>query len=137
MALADLVVVMNHGRIEQAGTPHEVFNAPRTEFVARFMGGHNVIDTAATARSRCAPTTCLSAAPHRAGDSARRRVRDVEYQGTLRAGRPDAARRRTATLIAPTAARGRHFERDAAVWHRPAHGVGAHWAAADARRLAA
>ena len=27
MALADLVVVMNHGRIEQAGTPHEVFNA--------------------------------------------------------------------------------------------------------------
>ena len=43
MALADLVVVMSHGRIEQSGTPHEVFNAPRTEFVARFIGGHNVI----------------------------------------------------------------------------------------------
>ena len=45
MALADLVVVMNGGRIEQAGTPREVFNAPRTAFVARFIGGHNVIAT--------------------------------------------------------------------------------------------
>ena len=43
MALADLVVVMNQGRIEQAGTPREVFNAPATEFVARFIGGHNII----------------------------------------------------------------------------------------------
>ena len=43
MALADLIVVMNSGRIEQVGTPHEVFTSPRTEFVARFMGGHNII----------------------------------------------------------------------------------------------
>lgn len=43
LALADLIVVMNNGRIEQAGTPREVFNAPRTEFVARFIGGHNII----------------------------------------------------------------------------------------------
>ena len=43
MALADLVVVMSHGHIEQSGTPHEVFNRPRTEFVARFLGGHNVL----------------------------------------------------------------------------------------------
>ena len=43
MALADLVVLMNAGRIEQTGTPREVFNQPRTAFVARFMGGHNVI----------------------------------------------------------------------------------------------
>jgi putative spermidine/putrescine transport system ATP-binding protein len=43
MALSDLVVVMNGGRIEQAATPREVFNAPATAFVARFMGDHNVI----------------------------------------------------------------------------------------------
>jgi putative spermidine/putrescine transport system ATP-binding protein len=43
MALADLIVVMNGGHIEQAGTPRDVFNAPRTAFVAQFMGGHNVI----------------------------------------------------------------------------------------------
>jgi putative spermidine/putrescine transport system ATP-binding protein len=43
MALADLVVVMNHGRIEQAAPPREVFNRPASTFVARFIGGHNVI----------------------------------------------------------------------------------------------
>jgi len=43
MALADLMVVMNHGVIEQAGHPREIFNQPRTPFVARFIGGHNVI----------------------------------------------------------------------------------------------
>ena len=46
LALADLVVVMNKGRIEQAGSPREVFEKPATEFVARFLGGHNVIDDA-------------------------------------------------------------------------------------------
>ena len=44
MALADLMVVMNHGVIEQAGHPREIFNHPHTPFVARFMGGHNVIE---------------------------------------------------------------------------------------------
>jgi putative spermidine/putrescine transport system ATP-binding protein len=43
MALADLVVVMSNGRIEQAATPREVFERPATAFVARFMGDHNVI----------------------------------------------------------------------------------------------
>ncbi|GAB0118648.1 ABC transporter ATP-binding protein [Acidisoma sp. 7E03] len=43
LALADLVVVMDHGIIVQAGPAREVFNAPATAFVARFMGGHNVI----------------------------------------------------------------------------------------------
>src|SRR6201988_2137883 len=43
LALAELVVVMNEGRIEQQGSPREVFNRPRTEFVASFIGGHNVV----------------------------------------------------------------------------------------------
>jgi putative spermidine/putrescine transport system ATP-binding protein len=43
MALADLVVIMSDGRIEQAGTPREVFETPATAFVARFMGDHNVV----------------------------------------------------------------------------------------------
>jgi putative spermidine/putrescine transport system ATP-binding protein len=47
LALADLVVVMNKGKIEQAGSPREVFETPATEFVARFLGGHNVIATPA------------------------------------------------------------------------------------------
>lgn len=43
LALADEIVVMNNAVIEQAGPARDVFNAPKTEFVARFMGGHNVI----------------------------------------------------------------------------------------------
>ena len=46
MALADLVVVMNQGRIEQAAPPREVFNRPASAFVARFVGGHNVLPAA-------------------------------------------------------------------------------------------
>jgi putative spermidine/putrescine transport system ATP-binding protein len=43
LALADEIVVMNNAVIEQAGPAREVFNAPRTAFVARFIGGHNVV----------------------------------------------------------------------------------------------
>jgi putative spermidine/putrescine transport system ATP-binding protein len=50
MALADLVVVMNEGRIEQAAPPREVFERPATAFVARFMGEHNVITGRITGR---------------------------------------------------------------------------------------
>jgi putative spermidine/putrescine transport system ATP-binding protein len=42
LALADLVIVMNGGRIEQAAPPRTIFDAPRTTFVARFIGGHNL-----------------------------------------------------------------------------------------------
>ena len=35
---------MNDAVIEQAGKPGEIFNAPRTQFVARFMGGHNIVE---------------------------------------------------------------------------------------------
>jgi putative spermidine/putrescine transport system ATP-binding protein len=43
MALANLVVVMNRGRIEQIGAPQEVFNRPASTFVARFIGGYNLL----------------------------------------------------------------------------------------------
>jgi len=39
--LADRVLVMNDGRIEQIGTPDEVFHDPRTEFVMNFLGQVN------------------------------------------------------------------------------------------------
>ena len=42
MALADMVVVMNLGVIEQVDVPKNIFNYPKTEFVARFIGGHNI-----------------------------------------------------------------------------------------------
>jgi len=42
LELADRVVVMNEGRIEQVGTPDEVFHHPRTEFVMHFLGQVNL-----------------------------------------------------------------------------------------------
>ena len=38
MTLADRVVVMNHGVIEQVGTPQELYHRPKTKFVAGFIG---------------------------------------------------------------------------------------------------
>jgi iron(III) transport system ATP-binding protein len=43
MTTADMIVVMNKGRIEQAGPPEEVFRRPDSEFVARFLGGTNIL----------------------------------------------------------------------------------------------
>jgi putative spermidine/putrescine transport system ATP-binding protein len=54
IAVADVVVVMAQGRIEQAGTAQEVYTRPRSAYVARFMGGHNVLSgqVAAVANGR-------------------------------------------------------------------------------------
>jgi ABC-type Fe3+/spermidine/putrescine transport system ATPase subunit len=43
LVLSDQVAVMNQGRIDQIGSPREVYLVPRTAFVARFIGGANVI----------------------------------------------------------------------------------------------
>jgi iron(III) transport system ATP-binding protein len=43
MTTADMIAVMNAGRIEQAGTPEDIYDRPRSEFVARFIGSSNVI----------------------------------------------------------------------------------------------
>jgi iron(III) transport system ATP-binding protein len=43
MTTADLICVMNGGKIEQSGPPEEIYDRPRSEFVARFIGSSNVI----------------------------------------------------------------------------------------------
>jgi ABC-type Fe3+/spermidine/putrescine transport system ATPase subunit len=43
LAMSDLVVVMNKGRIEQRGAPAEVYEHPRSEFVANFLGNANFV----------------------------------------------------------------------------------------------
>ena len=79
LALADLVVVMNKGKIEQAGSARDVFEAPATEFVARFLGGHNVIKTPGGLIAVRADRTRLA----RNGESnaLAATVTGVEYQG--------------------------------------------------------
>ena len=42
MTAADLIVVMNQGNIEQAGSPEDIYERPISEFVAQFIGGSNI-----------------------------------------------------------------------------------------------
>jgi putative spermidine/putrescine transport system ATP-binding protein len=49
LTMADRIAVMNHGRIEQVGTPAEIYETPRTRFVADFIGLSNFLT--ATVRS--------------------------------------------------------------------------------------
>ena len=43
MTTADLIAVMNGGKIDQLGTPEDIYDQPQSEFVARFIGSSNVI----------------------------------------------------------------------------------------------
>jgi iron(III) transport system ATP-binding protein len=43
MTTADVIAVMNAGKIEQAGSPEDIYDRPRSEFVARFIGMSNVV----------------------------------------------------------------------------------------------
>ena len=81
MAMADLMVVMEDGHIRQAGPPREVFERPVNPFIARFIGGHNVLPSPggpiAIRADRCRLGSPEDG-PHVSG-----RVTVVEYQGTM------------------------------------------------------
>lgn len=85
MALADTMVVMNHGVIEQMGSPHEIYNRPVSEFVARFMGGHNVLSTDSGKISVRTDHMQLATDVSGLCDGATNKravITDIEYQGT-------------------------------------------------------
>ncbi|WP_456786489.1 ABC transporter ATP-binding protein [Cellulomonas sp. P5_C5] len=50
MTMADTVAVMNHGRIEQLGSPADLYELPRTAFVANFLGQSNLVPGTVTDR---------------------------------------------------------------------------------------
>ena len=123
MALSDEIVVMNAGRIEQAGPPRDVFNAPKTEFVARFIGNHNVLNLAEgqfsirSDRVRLAGEGALNAT-----------VTAIEYQGTSVA----------VTLTADGAQEVTALQSDEEFYNAPLNGgdtVGLAWDPADLHRL--
>jgi putative spermidine/putrescine transport system ATP-binding protein len=80
LALADRIIVMNGGRIEQDGAPRSVFDSPRTEFVARFIGGHNILGS--EAGKLAVRTDRIVLSPQMPETDAREAVvRAVEYLG--------------------------------------------------------
>lgn len=82
LALADHIVVMNNAVIEQAGTPADVFNKPKTDFVAKFMGGHNVISIAGKLNALRTDKTLLHKQDHETTAS-QATVKHVEYLGRM------------------------------------------------------
>ena len=125
MALADMMVVMEDGHIRQAGTPREVFGYPASSFVARFIGGHNVLrgESGPVAiradRCRLAPGAGLPA-----------KVEAVEFQGgTVRIALTTDTGEDASVLLPDTV-----FDADPVQAGARTHLV---WSPADERRLAA
>jgi iron(III) transport system ATP-binding protein len=110
LTMADRIVVMNHGVVEQVGTPAQIYGEPSSLFVARFVGHMNLLDAVAESRPgwarvgplvlrhRRAPTTAPGAAvtlgirPEeiRVGPAVRQtenrmsaRVTSVQFQGAF------------------------------------------------------
>jgi len=79
LALADEIVVMNNAVIEQAGPAREIFDAPRTAFVARFIGAHNVI---ALPEGKVALRSDAIRLTERQAAQLAGRITAIEYQGT-------------------------------------------------------
>ncbi len=79
LALADEIVVMNQAQIEQAGQTRDVFDAPTTAFVARFLGSHNVVSMPGGMVAIRSDALQLTAA---AGAKLPGRITNIEYQGT-------------------------------------------------------
>jgi spermidine/putrescine transport system ATP-binding protein len=52
MTMADTIAVMHHGRVEQLGRPEELYERPRTEFVAGFLGVSNLLRGTVTGPDR-------------------------------------------------------------------------------------
>jgi len=44
LTMSDTIVVMNQGKIQQIGTPEDIYNEPKNAFVADFIGESNIID---------------------------------------------------------------------------------------------
>jgi sulfate/thiosulfate transport system ATP-binding protein len=93
MDLADRVIVLHKGRIEQIGTPAAIYDHPATEFVASFVGSINVLKGQVTG-GRAALGGFDVRAPPGAGDGASVRafVRpyDVELEGRVDSAREGA-----------------------------------------------
>ncbi len=113
LSMSDRIAVFNNGRIVQVGTPREVYETPRTRFVADFVGGSNIISPALATRFG-APGNLYSLRPEKVRIvahngapqgwlSADAEVVSVQYQGAVRRVQ---ARVGDAVVVAAVAAAG-------------------------------
>lgn len=60
MSIADMIVVMNHGQIEDAGAPDRIYLKPQSKFTAAFMGESNLLD--GTVKTKQGEDLCVETA---------------------------------------------------------------------------
>ncbi len=83
MAVSDRIAILNLGRLEQLGSPDEIYFHPRSRFAAEFMGGSNILEirvlsydeTASRLRAETGGTTLTLRAPRPSGERAYLSVR--------------------------------------------------------------
>ena len=105
LSISDRVVVMNQGRIEQISAPWDLYNRPRTLFVASFVGTANVLparpsDAAHAARCRDVRSSLSGGAGNRSGDARRAPRRCSHRRAATRHG--VAGTVRAVTLLGAT-----------------------------------
>ena len=83
MTTADMIAVMNGGKIDQLGSPEDIYARPESEFVARFIGASNVIKGDALDGNHVAfagATLQVTGAQLKAGQSAVVAIRQHDIQ---------------------------------------------------------
>jgi putative spermidine/putrescine transport system ATP-binding protein len=132
LSMSDRIGVFNRGKLEQVGTPHAVYNAPATRFVAQFVGAANVLDGEAAQRLSGHASAMLRPERIRLGGEAGARaggtVREVQYFGAF-----------TRVKVAATGLAGLHLQADlppGAAAVEPGANTHLHWDAAAVHALA-
>jgi putative spermidine/putrescine transport system ATP-binding protein len=83
LSMSDRLAVFNHGRIEQVGTPSEVYERPGTEFVANFVGTSNVLGGGLAIRPEKLRLDDAAYAAQAGEESRRGTIEDVVYLGPI------------------------------------------------------
>jgi iron(III) transport system ATP-binding protein len=92
MTTSDLIAVMNAGKVDQLGTPEDIYDRPQSEFVARFIGASNVIKGIARDGNHVAfagATLQTTGASLQPGQSAAVAIRQHDIQLSIK--RPETA----------------------------------------------
>ncbi len=84
LSMSDRVAVFNRGRIEQLDSPQSLYTRPRTAFVARFVGGANVIDEKYAVRAEHIEVAGAGAGAPDGAVRVEGTIIDTQYQGAVR-----------------------------------------------------
>jgi spermidine/putrescine transport system ATP-binding protein len=82
LTMSDRIVVMNKGKIEQIGTPKEIYQRPATQFVAKFIGENNFLKISGNLIA-VRPENINLSLVNETGKGLKGIVKDVEFVGNL------------------------------------------------------